>query len=155
MIEEMDRRGRTIPLFLLGDWWLRLARNVIASDPRDLRTLGADLAKHLKGKRAFDHSFLSRFGHGKAEPTLDLIDALCAEFTRLPRPMFFARTYEEAVHLQVTAERYGAKLSFPSSHDSPVTALPSRSRRKVPTQAAHANDGERPIPATRRRTRTA
>ena len=156
MIEEMDKRGRTIPLPLVGEWWVRLARGVINSDPRDLRTLGADLGRHLKGRRKFDHATISRFASGTLnpktqapyDPTFELVDALCAEFSRLPRPLFFARNYEEAVHLQVTAERYG--VSTYNSDDTTVSPLPITRGRKRNL----ANSNAEPSAPAKRRTKT-
>lgn len=146
----------------MGPWWIRLARKVISNDPRDLRTLGRDLAKHVKGRNKFDHSLLSRFASGspdprtgrEAEPTFDLLEALCAEFTRLPRPLFFARSYEEAVHMQVTMERYDSIVG--DNDEVPVLALPTgKSRRRVAAASSakeHAASAPAVAPGSKRRT---
>lgn len=157
MFEGMRERGRPIPA---KEWWLRLARSIIANDPRDFRTLGKDLARNIKRKSPFDHGGISRFATGAVDPktdrpygvTLEFVEALCTEFTRLPRPVFFPNTYEEAVHMQSVAERYENVVE--SSTEAAVVPLPQRDdrRRRKRKGDAHA---PMQVEATRRRARGA
>lgn len=89
----MATRGRTIPV---RPWWRLLAAADITRDERGLVELGRDLAKRIKRPRPFDHGTLSNVVHGKQDPTIDLIEAICEEF-RLPPPVFFPRTVKEAM----------------------------------------------------------
>jgi hypothetical protein len=97
----MRERGNAVPQ--VGLWWLRLARRLVANDSRDLVTMGRDLAKHVDKKQPFDKGTLSRFIKGTGPVTFQLIQALCAEFTRLPTPIVFPDSYEEAVAMLALA----------------------------------------------------
>lgn len=134
-VEEMREKGHAIPI--VGDWWLRLARSLLTNDPRDLRTLGRELAKAVGRKKPFPHTSLSRFATGVLNPqtgapypvTYELINALCAEFSRLPPPIAFARSYEEAVHMQGVAERYD-RISVEETPPATVVPIPKSDDRR-------------------------
>jgi hypothetical protein len=154
----MAKRGRTIPLGEWGLWWRRLARGAIDNDPRPLRILGVDLARHLPEKGKFDHAHLSKFASGAIDqrtgepfdPTLDLIQALCEEF-RLPPPVHFARSYNESVEQMRIAEKYDAVPVAHVATDNDLTPLPKPDkRRKRPT---HVTATAHPI--AKRKTRSA
>ncbi len=135
--EEMPAPGgQKIPI---QEWWLRLARSLVANDSRDYVTLGADLAKHIDKKPAFDKGTLSRFVKGTGPVTFQLIQALCSEFSRLPMPMFFPSGYEEAVQMQALHERYARMVGVNDEVDAIVTPLkrPDQDgRRRGKRQAA-------------------
>jgi hypothetical protein len=99
----MALRGTTIPV---RNWWLRLARGLITHDDRGQVELGKVLAKHIKREKPFSHTMLSRFAAGHEGITAELAQAMCAEFKRLPIPVFYPRSYEEAAALAATADRY-------------------------------------------------
>lgn len=150
----MDSRGQAIPV---NDWWLRLARSVVANDTRDFRTLGKELARHVKRRAPFDHGMLSRFATGRPDSrtgkpisvTYELVLALCAEFSRLPSPVFLPRNYEEAVHMQAVQERFDNTVGGPDDGGTAsVVPLPTEGRRRRKRIVdEHADDA----PASRRR----
>jgi hypothetical protein len=130
-------RGHAIPQ--IGEWWLRLARSLVLNDPRDLRTLGRDLAKHLERKQPFPHTTIGRFANKTSNPltkqpypvTYELVLALCAEYSRLPEPIFFPRSYEEAVSMHGVAERYdGIPVEEAPAEEAAVVALPKSDDRR-------------------------
>lgn len=139
----MAKRGRTIPHEYVGAWWLRLARSVIRNaqaSGRPLRTLGVELARHLDDRDKFDHGHLSKFASGALDPrtgepydvSLDLIEALCKEF-RLPRPVFFARSYNEAAKMEAVAEAHDSipvEEFTPEASLTPIPTAEERRRRK-------------------------
>lgn len=130
----MDTRGQAIPV---KDWWLNLARRVVSTDTRDYRTLGKELARHVKRPSPFNHGMLSRFATGVSDPrsgkpigvTFELALALCAEYRSLPLPVFFPRSYEEAVHIRTVSERYDSADDAPND-DASIISLPDNRRRK-------------------------
>jgi hypothetical protein len=149
----MESRGHPIPV---GTWWLNLARGLIESDERDLTRLGEDLAKRVGRADPFSHSQLSRFRSGKIGATLELAEALCAEFTRLPRPVFFPQSYEEAVHHSSVVDRY-ARGAEDRAEPAAVVALPKPGerapRRKRATDAPSVGAIASSLPALKRRSR--
>lgn len=155
-LEGMREKGHAIPM--VGEWWLSLARSLLANDPRDLRTLGKDLAKHVR-RAAFPHTTLSRFANRTLNPltrqpypvTFELIRALCAEFSRLPLPIYFARSYEEAVHMQSVAERYDS-ISLPDE-PAPIVPLPRPDDRRRRGKRPAASPEASAAPVGRRRAR--
>jgi len=156
----MAERGRTIPLGDEGEWWLRLARERIREDLRPRRVLAVELAKHLPDKPKFDHAHLTKFAAasinprtGRAfDPSLDLIEAICREY-RLPPPLFFARSYNEAVHILGTSERYD-RVPVESPPASDVTPLPKIEERARRRKSPQQNVAVKPATA-KRRTRSA
>lgn len=136
----MRDRGNAIPQ--VGNWWLLLARRLVANDPRDLGTLGKELADHLDRKAPFDKGTLSRFIKGTGPVTYQLIQALCSEFSRLPMPIVFPASYEEAVQMQALHERYSRMVGVNDEVDAVITPLKRTDeedgRRKGKRQAALA-----------------
>jgi hypothetical protein len=125
----MAERGHIIPA---ATWWLLLARELVTKDARDLTSLGEDLAKHADRKEPFSYSQLSRFTRGEIGTTLELADALCAEYTRLPPPAFFPRTYREAVLIQGLTEQLERSGEIPSEKDTPATVVELPKKKRAP-----------------------
>lgn len=123
----MRERGHPIPV---KGWWLRLARSVVQGDTRDLEQLGRDLAKHVKAKKQpFSYSSLSAFLLGKQPATIELVEALCKEYSRLPPPVFFPGSYEECAQMIVIAERY-ASQAMEYEFDAEVVPIPVGKERR-------------------------
>jgi hypothetical protein len=107
----------------------------------------------------FDHAHLSKFASGAIDPrsgepfdpTLDLIDALCEEF-RLPRPVHFARTFNEAIEQMRIAEHYDKKMPLELAEEAEVTPFPKPDERKRRKRTAHTAATTH---ATKRKTRSA
>lgn len=126
----MVERGHKIPVH---EWWLRLARSLMNNDPRD-------------------YTQLSRFSLGQSGVTLELAEALCKEYSRLPPPVVFPRSYEEAVHIVGVAERYGTTIEAPNEGD--VISMPPPSVRRSRRRGSTVEHVEtQTAPATRRRAR--
>lgn len=134
--------GHAIPV---GTWWLNLARQVVSRDSRDFKTLGEELAKRIGRAAPFDKALISRLRAGTATVTLELVDALCGEYRTLPRPVYFARSYSEAAHIDHAIELYNKTVGAEIDEEAPVVALPQRRRGKRLTEVAAAQ------PATSKR----
>lgn len=135
----MPERGHAIPL--VGLWWLRLARSLVANDKRDLSTLGKDLARHVHRRAAFHKGTLSRFVKGTHPVTYELIRSLCAEYTRLPPPPLFPESYEEAVQMQMVRERYSKMVLDGNENPAPsVTPLRDEDGRRRGKRVAATAD---------------
>lgn len=130
MFEGMVERGRAIPVH---PWWLRLARNLVLKDTRDLITLGKDLARRIDGKKKpFNYTQLSRFSQAQTGVTLELAEALCKEY-RLPPPVLFPRSYEESVAMIGTSEKYGNNDPIRTEEADVVPLQERRARRRRST----------------------
>jgi hypothetical protein len=145
----MSDRGTSIPV---GQWWLALARRLVETDPRDLTTLGKDLAKRIHRTEPFSHSLLSRFAKGETGATDELAAALCTEYTRLPPAVFFPKSYEEAVHLQTVAERYPTSAREHAA-EAPIVPMPEKPRRRRRRAGAATDDPVTAVATQRRRSR--
>lgn len=111
---------------------------LVDEDERGLVELGRALAAAVGRPKPWSHSVLSRFARGEAPVTKELADAISAVF-RLPPPVFFARSYTEAVALQVTSERYdNAK---PVSDDEVLGKIAELPRRASPRPAPSVRSG--------------
>lgn len=119
--------GHAIPI---GTWWQNLARQVVSRDTRDFKTLGEVLAKRIHRTTPFDKALISRLRAGTATITLELVDALCAEYRTLPKPVFFARSYSEAAHLSRAVDDYENTVGADVDEEAPIVTLPERKRRK-------------------------
>jgi hypothetical protein len=152
-VVEMRERGNAIPQ--VGLWWLRLARRLVANDPRDLVTLGKELAKHVEKKQPFDKGTLSRFIKGHGPVTFQLIQALGIEFSRLPPPIVFPDSYEEAVAILALHERY-ARTVVGDAPEAPITPLPANEdgRRRGKRAPAAVEKSSAPVALTPRRRRS-
>lgn len=115
-IVDMRTPAGAIPQ--IGDWWLDMARRLVGRDERDLATLGRDLAVHVDRKPPFDKGTLSRFVKGTGPVTYQLIQALCIEFPRLPPPIVFPASQEEAVKIDAIHQRY-KRLVGANDNDEP------------------------------------
>lgn len=131
----MREVGHTIPV---GTWWLNLVRQVITRESRDLKTLGESLAKHVDREAPFDKALLSRLRKGEAAVTIELIEALCTEYRGLPRPVYFARSRDEAVHILKAIDDYEATVGAEVEDEAPIVDLPDRKRRRRPAPSAGA-----------------
>jgi hypothetical protein len=123
----MRERGHPIPV---KGWWLRLAKGLIQAESRDLEQLGRDLGKHVKSKKQpFSYSALSNFVLGKAPATVELVEALCKEYSRLPPPVFFPSSYEESAMMLGIAERYAGK-AIDYGFEGDIVPLPEGRERR-------------------------
>ena len=134
------------------EWWLTTARDLIAKDGRTLTRLGEDLARHIPGKRKFEHAQLSRFKNGDVGATFELVIALCEEFEALSQPIFFARSHAEAVELSGVARKYdpprervATSEARPPSRLAEIVSIESRQGKRRP-----ANDAQISSVAKRR-----
>lgn len=122
----MAAQGKAIPI---EGWWLRLARNLVRQDQRPLEVLGHDLAKAYGRVVPWTHGVLSRFAAGKGGATLELAQALCLMYSRLPPPVIFPRTYEEAIEMMAVTERYDSFVPVDGAEGSVVNMQGRRPRR--------------------------
>jgi hypothetical protein len=105
-----------------------LPRALIQAESRDLEQLGRDLGKHVKSKKQpFSYSALSNFVLGKAPATVELVEALCKEYSRLPPPVFFPSSYEESAMMLGIAERYAGK-AIDYGFEGDIVPLPRGTR---------------------------
>lgn len=129
----MAKRSPEIPVW---DWWLDEVRDLLEQDQkagRGLIQLGKDLQRLVGRAKPFSHSVLSRFKAGEIGVTLELAQALCLEFSRLPPPVFFPQSRQLASDLM---------LAVANDH--------MRKLRQEPKAEAPNIFGKKPQPKTQR-----
>jgi hypothetical protein len=131
----MAERGKAVPV---NRWWLRLARERVQGEQGELGELGDELAKLAGRKKAWTHTSLSRFKNGHEPVTLELATALCKKY-RLPPPVFFPRSFNEAVEMLEAVDKYDAIIldtdedAKPKDPEAKVIPMPRKPReRKQP-----------------------
>lgn len=132
---EMSSRGVKIPI---QPWWVALARTFIEKDENGqirssaaLEDLGRALARIQGRAEPWSRTALGKFVRGDEEPTLELAEALCAMFPRLPKPFYFPRSIEESLRMQNIADRHVANEPK-SAPDAPVHDMAAKRARKRP-----------------------
>lgn len=129
----------------MSRWWLRLARERVAKESGSLKDLGKRLQAHAGRSKPWTHTSLSNFVAGREPVTLELARALSKEY-RLPPPVHFCRSYNEALEILFVIEKYD-ELIAPDDEDA-LPELPGeivempRERKPRPRKQAPITVGE-------------